>query len=348
MSGESRARSWRIAVVGCGSIGRRHIRNLARAGIDRIVGIEPREDRREAVEALGVRTAQSLHEAWRWTPDAVFVCTPTSVHMEPAIEAARRGCHLFIEKPLSHDTTGVRTLLELAEKHELVTLVGCNLRFHPGLRRVKELLDEGVAGTIVAARVQVGQYLPDWRPSQDYRTVYSARSDLGGGIILDAVHEIDYARWLLGEVDELVCFADRLSHLEIETEDTAALLLRFASGAIGELHLDYVQRSYARTCEIIGDRGTIRWDFGKSVVGYDSFGGRREYATGGGPGWDANEMYVEELAHFLRCLEGRDEPCLDVFDGARVLELALAAKESSARGRVIDVRRGSTGSTRNE
>ena len=152
-------------------------------------------------------------------------------------------------------------MLELARSKNLVTLVGCNLRFHPGLVAVKRLLEQGVAGRIVAIRAEVGQYLPDWHPGEDYRQGYSARLDLGGGIILDAVHEIDYVRWLLGPVRSVACFAGKLSHLEVETEDTAALLFRFSNGTIGEVHLDYVQRAYSRTCHIIGDEGTIRWDY---------------------------------------------------------------------------------------
>jgi predicted dehydrogenase len=188
---------------------------------------------------------------------------------------------------------------------------------------------------VVAARVEVGQYLPDWHPSEDYRQGYSARHDLGGGVILDAIHEIDYIRWLLGPVRSVACFAGTLSRLEVETEDTAAVLLRFAGGAIGEVHLDYVQRAYSRTCQVIGDEGTIRWDYGAGEARVYRADSRAWEAFPNPDGWRPNQMYVDELNHFLRCLAGTERPALDVHDAARVLDVALAAKASSQSGRVI-------------
>lgn len=179
----------RVCVVGCGSIGQRHVRNLVDLGGADVLGVDPRRDRRALVAtAHGIETRSSLEEAWKWSPDIVFVCTPTSLHMPPAIEAAARGCHLFIEKPLSHNRDEVGRLASLAAERSLVSMVACNLRFHPGLLRVKELVDAGSVGTVVACRAEFGQYLPDWRPAEDYRASYSARSELGGGVILDVVH----------------------------------------------------------------------------------------------------------------------------------------------------------------
>jgi predicted dehydrogenase len=184
--------------------------------------------------------------------------------------------------------------------------------------------------------VEVGQYLPDWHPEEDYRRGYSASPELGGGVILDAIHEIDYIRWLLGPVRSVTCFAGKLSELEIGTEDTAALLLRFGSGSLGEVHLDYVQRAYSRTCHVIGDEGTIRWEYTSGGTRVYRAETRRWETVNDPTGWHPNDMYVEELAHFLRCLDGDDLPTLDVFEAARVLEIALAAKESSRSGRVIN------------
>jgi len=252
-----------------------------------------------------------------------------------AVEAAEHGCHLFIEKPLSDSLEGVDRLLATVTERNLVTLVGCNMRFHPGLVRVKKLLEKGAIGRVVAARVEVGQYLPDWHPQEDYRQGYSARRDLGGGVILDAIHEIDYIRWMLGEVATVACFSGKLSRLEIDTEDTAAILLRFDNGTIGEVHMDYVQRAYSRSCHLIGEEGTILWDYGADKVTYYSTSSRQWQTFREGDVNDPNQMYVEEMRHFLRCLAREEEPALDVFEGSRVLQVALAAKESAASGRVV-------------
>ena len=130
--------------------------------------------------------------------------------------------------------------------------------------------------------------------------------------------------------------ADKLSHLEIDTEDTAALLLRFASGAVGEIHLDYIQRAYSRTCQIIGEEGTIHWDFSAGQVRFYSAHEQRWKIFDNPVGWQVNQMYVDEMAHFLRCLDGDEAPEASAFDGAKVLQIALAAKASAAEKRWIE------------
>lgn len=328
----------RFVVIGCGSIGKRHVDNLKKLDAGEILAFDPRDDRRLEVQSrFGVETTATLEAAWKREPTVAVIAAPTSAHVALAREAAERGCHLLIEKPLADRLDGLDGLLDVVTRRRLVTLVGCNLRFHPGLMTVKRLLDEKAAGRVVSARVEVGHYLPDWHPWEDYRESYSALTCLGGGVILDAIHELDYIRWMLGDVRAVACFAGKQSALDIETEDTAAILLRFAGGAIGEVHLDYVQREYSRTCHIIGDEGTIRWDYGAGEVRLYSGATRQHEVFRNPPGWEPNTMYVDELQHFLRCLAGEEAAALDVFEGARVLEVALAAKEAAATGRVVEL-----------
>jgi predicted dehydrogenase len=327
----------RFLVIGCGSIGKRHIRNLKTLGAGEIAAFDLKPERRNEAGSLGARAIDDLAEAWSWKPDVALVTVPNSLHLPLALEAARRDCHLFIEKPLSHRLEGVDDLLKAVSERRLVTLVGCNMRFHPGLRKIKALIEEGAVGRIVAARVEGGQYLPDWHPWEDYRNGYSARSDLGGGIILDGVHEIDYLRWMLGEVGAVACFAGRLARLEIDTEDTAAILLRFLSGAIGEVHMDYVQRVYSRNCQIIGDEGTIRWAYTSGDVCWYSAAARDWEIFPNPPEWEANQMYLDEMRHFLKCLAREEKPLADVREGKRTLQVAVAAKASSACGEMIQL-----------
>jgi predicted dehydrogenase len=185
---------------------------------------------------------------------------------------------------------------------------------------------------------EVGHYLPDWHPWEDYRQSYSARRELGGGVILDAIHEIDNVRWLLGKVAEATCLAGKLSQLEIDTEDIAAILLRFESGAVGEVHLDYIQRAYRRTCQIIGEDGTLHWDYTAGEVRWFSAQTKQWKVYGNPIGWNPNQMYLDEMRHFLRCVTGEEEPTLDVYDAAQVLRIALAAKESARQQRWIELR----------
>ncbi len=332
----------RFLVIGCGSIGKRHLGNLVQARAGEVLAFDVRADRAgEAAATFGIETFTDLDRAYERAPDVVFITAPTGLHVALATRAAERGCHLFIEKPLADSRNGVARLLGLVRDKGLVTLVGCNLRFHSGLRAVKAWLDEGAIGRLVAVRAEVGQYLPDWHPWEDYRQGYSARRDQGGGVILDAIHEIDYVQWLAGPVRAVACFAGHLSRLEIDTEDTAALVLDFAAGAVGEVHLDYVQRAYSRTCHVIGDEGTIRWDYTAGEARLYRADTKTWTVRANPEGWQANQMYVDELAHFLRCLKGQERPALDVEAAAGVLDVALAARQAAAERRVVELREAS-------
>ena len=326
----------RFLVIGCGSIGKRHIKNLLSLEEKNVLAFDVRPDRRHEIKShLGVDVVDDLEAAWSIHPDVAVITVPTSMHIPLAITTAEHGCHMFIEKPLSHNLNGLEGLLDAVKRKNLVTLVGCNMRFHPCLKHIKNLIMDKVIGKITAMRVEFGQYLPDWHPWEDYRHGYSARQELGGGIILDAIHELDYIRWILGEIETVACISGKLGNLEIDTEDTAAILLRFVNGTIGEIHIDYIQRTYSRTCHIIGEEGTIRWDYKTGTVNLYCAESKKWQSYQSPMDWEPNHMYLEELRHFLRCLKREEKPCLDVFEAARVLLVALAAKESANTERFV-------------
>jgi predicted dehydrogenase len=332
----------KFVVVGCGSIGKRHLGNLQQLGVQEITAVDDREDRcREVEEKFGVPVFASLDDALGHGPQVALICTPTRLHVRHALMAARAGCHLFIEKPLSDSLEGVDELLEEVSQRQLATLVGCNFRFHPGLRHVKVLLDDGAIGKVISARAQFGQYLPDWHPWEDYRFSYSSQRSMGGGVVLDRIHELDYMHWLLGEVTEVYCILGHLSHLEIDTEDTVEMMLRFASGACGSIHLDYVRRTYDCKLEIVGDEGTIQWCYPDHSVRWYLASEARWHSLQW-PRYDGNEMYLAEMRHFIACLSGAEHPELDVYEGQRILRLALAAKQSNVEERPIAVEEGET------
>ncbi len=326
----------RFAVVGCGSIGLRHLRNLRALGCADLVAVDPdRASRDRAAAETGALPLADLASALEAGASVALVTTPTALHLAPALEAVRAGADLFVEKPLAVSLAGLDELIGEAERRGTIALVACNLRFHPGLVQLRELATAGAIGRVLSARIEFGSWLPGWRPTTDYRTGYAARRELGGGIVLDAIHELDYARWLLGDVASVACFADHVSSLELDTEDVAAILLRFASGAIGEVHLDYLQRSYSRTCQLIGEEGTLRWDFtaGETLL-FDAKTGRWQ-SFPDPPGWETNAMYVAELEHFLACLAYEAEPVQGLRAGRRALEIALAALTSAEEGVIV-------------
>jgi len=328
----------KVLLVGLGSIGRRHLGNLAL--------VEPSAEvlvlRQASASApddqpANLRVVRRLEDALAFRPDAALLCSPAPFHVEVGLALARQGCHLFIEKPLADALTGVERLLACCRDNNLVLLVGYNLRFHPAVQLLKQEIDRGRIGKLLTVRAEVGQYLPHWRPTQDYRTTVSARRELGGGALLELSHELDLVRWLGGEVRSVQAVVERLSDLKLDVEDVADILVRFESGALGNVHLDMLQQPPTRSCKLVGSEGTLLWDaFVPGVRWYDN----RSAAwtmLGADKEQDRNRMYVAELQHFFACIAGREQPLVDGQAGLRVLEMVLAARESSATGRSIVV-----------
>lgn len=318
--------------VGCGSIGRRHIKNLK--------SLEPESQilaYRVRKEPLGdfakecpIEMFDDYDRALDQKPAAVFVTNPTSLHLATARKAAERGYPLFIEKPLSHTLEGVDSFIQLCESKKLLVLLGYKMRFHPVIRSIKAQIAEGLIGKPLSARAHYGGCLEDWHPWEDYRRMYSARKDLGGGVILDAIHELDYLYWLMGDVRRIKAIGGHLSGLDIETEDMAEILVQFQNGAVGSVHMNYVQRPEYRCCQVIGTEGTLFWDTRqKKISRYDVKTGHW-VETPEKPEWQANDMFVDEMRHFLNCLAGKEKPNHSLQDAKRVLEIALQAKQQLA------------------
>jgi len=319
----------KIAVLGCGSIGCRHLKNLLGLGWKDLVAFDPVVGGRDAAAALGVRVTGDLDEVWEEKPAVALIAAPTHLHLPLALRAAERRCHLFIEKPLGHEWNGVETLLQRAEERRLVTLVGCNMRFHPGPACVKRLLEEGAAGRVLAARLHTGSYLPEWRASRDYRQTYSTQESQGGGAILDCIHEIDLALWYFGEGSVVGAALEPATHLGIETEGLGEILIRHRAGCLSSVHLNFVQRDYRRCCQILGERGTIYWDFELPFVLVDEGGGWK-WRWELDPGWEPNQMYLDELRYFLECVENGRLTFCGIREGAAALSIALAAKQRAS------------------
>ena len=320
----------RFLVVGTGSIGTRHCRNLAALG-HQVSAWDADDGRLAAAAALpGVTAAPSLDAALFAGPAAVLVCTPPARHVPIARAAIERGAHVFVEKPIAAAADDVPELLELARRRGRWVSVGYNLRFLPSLRRVKALIDEGRVGRVYAARAEFGFHLPAWRPGRDYRDGYAVSQALGGGILLDAIHELDYLGWLLGDATEVFGATAHVSDLAGDTEDLAEVTLRFADGALGQVHVDYLRRAYRRTLEVIGAAGVIEWEYPSqrvTVRGPEPDRAEAVEVEGG-----EADMYVEEMRHLVRCAQGVEAPLVDGTEALRSLRLVEAAKASAARG----------------
>ncbi len=318
----------KVLVAGCGSIGRRHIRNLSSLGIKDFILCDPNpESLSKASEGLSAPVlCESFDAALNESPGAALICTPSSMHLEMATELAERGVHVFIEKPLSNSLEGCDELAKTVENKGIVAMMGMCYRFHPVFQHVKNLLDSEVLGKVYHVNYHGGHYLPDWHPYADYRTEYASRSVLGGGVVLTSIHGLDNIRWLFGETEECKAFADKVSNLEMDVEDLAVGVFRLKNGVYVNWQTDFLQRVNQHRMIIAGEKGTIRCDFIEGtietyLVDFGKwFTGRLVY--------DINTMYVEEMRHFLDCIERGINPSIDIKEGCRTLKLALTVKSS--------------------
>lgn len=329
----------RILIVGFGSIGQRHCKNLQRLGITDIWLLRSKIGPKDKIidGQFKTKTIYTLHEALKLKPTAVLITNPTHRHVSLALPFARAGCHLFIEKPLSDRLNGVATLEKLIKKNKLVSLIGCNQRFHPQLSQIKKIIDQDTIGSIVSARLEVGQYLPDWHPGEDYTKSYAARKEMGGGVILTLIHEIDYAYWLLGKMKRVACLAPRSKVLTLNVEDNAEMIFESKSGTLLEIHLDYLQRSLTRQYQFFGTRGSLVWDYETSLLKIFTIN-EKKWKSSIAPNFDRNDMFVNEMKHFLNCTRKKEKSINPIQDGTEVLKLALLAKQSAQSHRVITIK----------
>jgi predicted dehydrogenase len=225
----------------------------------------------------------------------------------------------------------VEELIDEVEERRLVCLVGYQLRFHPGFRLVRRLLDESALGALVGARIEFGEYLPGWHPYEDYRQMHVARSDQGGGVLLAQIHDLDIAYALFGLPRRVFALGGRFSSLEIDVEDTSSVLLD--CGFPVHVHQDFLQRPPTRTYEVIGEDGKVVWDYYAGTVTVQR--PELEAEVHSFEGLERNELFLDELRHFLACIEGREQPVVDARAGAASLRIALAAKQSLETGEVV-------------
>jgi predicted dehydrogenase len=300
--------------------------------------VEPREDRRAeiATKHPAARIFATLDEALgaeRY--ETGFICLPTAYHLPAALEMARRGMHLFMEKPVAASVEGIPELLEVVESRGLVGMTGFCMRFFKPLLKAKELLTEGRVGRIVTARSFTGAYLPDWHPWEDYRTFYMAKKEMGGGVLLDECHAFDWMQWLIGPIQGVFSVVGTLSDLEVTSDDVCEVIARFGPRTVGSIHLDMVDRSLRTEVEIIGTASTLRVDVRKHRVELYSHENRKWQDWEFEPSYE--QMYIDEIDHFFDCVAKKTKPMSDLRDGYRVQRVIDACARSSDTGRWVAV-----------
>lgn len=339
--------------VGLGGIGQRHLRNLVqlRGEKDEIYAYRVRRaefvlDNKLNVVSEGgledqykIKTISNLREAEKLDIDCVFICNPTSLHMDVLLWAAQNNLHIFVEKPISNNDANIDKLSQLIRNNGKITFVGYQNRFHPCIKKAKELISSGSIGRVVMVNAEIGENVTKWHKYEDYRQMYACKEKLGGGVILSQIHEIDYLIYFLGMPKQVYALGGKLSDLEIDVEDVASILLEYEIDGYHvpvSIQEDYLQSPPTRKCRIVGTSGKVEFDLlGSYIAAYDE-NGKTMYEESFE--FERNDMFLEEMGMFLDAVEGKKEDGLiTIEEGLKSLKVALAAKQSLQTGKIVEL-----------
>jgi predicted dehydrogenase len=314
----------RILIVGYGSIGQRHLRIVRALHPSASIAILRQQSGSQVPDGANY-CFYNIEDALKFCPDVALIASPATHHLAVAIPLAANGVHMLIEKPISDVSCYVSDFLEKGMRSNSVIAVGYNLRHSLSLKKFKEMLLQNIVGVPWSVRSEVGQFLPSWRPLSDYKKSVSSQKKLGGGVLLELSHEIDYLQWIFGDIDWVQSVLTRQSNLEIDVEDSAHIIIGFHKNAgehalIGTINMDFIRRDATRICTVIGEIGSLRWDGIRGIVQrYDDreMGWVDVYSNQGGK----DDPYIFQWQEFLSLIRGHSGACASGLDGLKVVEV---------------------------
>jgi predicted dehydrogenase len=329
-----------VLVVGLGSIGIRYIEILKNLFPEiNIVVLRHKQCKKGDISKFGLSDCvTSIEEAILCKPQAAIIANPATNHLEVAFKLAYNGINLLIEKPISESSKGVESLINICRQNNCICMVGYNLRFLPSLLEFRKKLNENRIGDVYSVRSEVGQYLPNWRPNADYTHGVSAKRSLGGGVLLELSHEIDYLQWVFGEINWVKAHKSKQSDLNIDVEDSANVIFGIMRGKgvelTGSLNMDFIRHDTTRKCFAIGEKGTLLWDGVAGLVTcFDK--GDNEWKTIFSSKPSKNFTYVSEIKSFFSSIETNQLSYATGEDGLKVISIVEAIHKSSESNSVV-------------
>ncbi len=329
-----------LLIIGLGSIGRKHVKILKSLRPDiRIVALTSRASLFEH-DPNFFSVVDNLDDAIALSPDAAIVCNPASHHIRVSVPLLLKSVPLLIEKPITDLSKKAVELVEAAFAKNTFVTVGYNLRFLESLIYFKELIHDNAVGKIYSVKASVGQNLTTWRPNQNYKESVSSQKKLGGGVLLELSHEIDYLMWIFGSVYSVSGYFEKVSDLDIDVEDISHALIRFNKTSlhdnlVANLSMDFIRKDPTRYCEVIGHEGTLIWDGIKGIVRIFKNGKWKVLFEDTNP---SDFSYEKELNHFIDCIENAKAPLVNLESSINVLRVIEAIKSSSEKKKVITIK----------
>lgn len=337
----------KVLFIGLGGIGQRHLRNLFKIYtkedleiyayrirkknfvLDDTLSIIPNEDLNIRYNITNVLT---IEEALEKNMDKIFICNPSSLHIETLIPLLKYKADIFLEKPISNSLINIKEVLTLIEKYKTNIQVGYQFRFHPCILKAKEIIDSKILGNIISVNVEIGENIKNWHKYENYKDMYASKNSLGGGVILTQIHELDYLYYLFGMPNSLYAIGAHYSDLEIDVEDSVNTIISYNNfSAI--VHQDYLQEPARRYCTIIGNNGKLEFDLLSSTLKLYVNGQVIEDTNFN---FQRNNMFLDELKYFLNSSSTNNK--INFYEGLQSLYIAIAIKESIQTKEIVRIK----------
>ena len=323
----------KILIVGYGSIGKRHVKNLLKESDYEILICTKQKNLK--FRNKRIRTYNSLKQCLDEKPTIGFVTNETSLHVQTAIKLAKNNLDLFLEKPLSNSEKNVNKLKKIVKEKKLIVQMGYHFRFHKCIKKIYQLILQKKIGKIISVQIENNSYLPDWHPYEDYTKSYASKEKLGGGIVLTQIHELDYLYWFFGKPKSIFSVTGKFSDLKLSVDDFSSSIIEFKHKIIAEVHLDFFQGPDFKSCKIKGTNGIIYWDSDLNQVKYFNNKKRRWEIILKLKNFQRNQMYIDEIRNFLRSIKERKKTNNNLDDGIISMNMALAIKKSAKNKKII-------------
>lgn len=307
-----------VGVVGLGNIATRHRRNLKQMfpAVSLIAMSASGRLPNEAVSDCDVVVA-NIEELLAYEVELVIVASPAPFHAKHAVPLIEAGVPTLIEKPVTTTLDDAVKIERAIAKYNTPVAIGYCLRYLPSTQKMKALLESKKVGVLYNANIEIGQYLPDWRPNKNYRDSVSANKHLGGGALFELSHELDFSQWLLGPLELKFATLRSSEELGLEVEDIVDIVATNKDAVVANIHLDFIQKQAYRKCSFLGSLGRLEWDLINNKISLSSSVGCELLYDE--PCWDKNQMYILMIEDFLRMIKGQSNSCVTIEEAMKTI-----------------------------
>ncbi len=327
-----------ILIVGSGSVGKRHARNLSAMGC-RISCIDPKPGRQKELSAeIPVEaTYDNMKQASQNKSDfGVVICSPPLYHVEQTLTAIGWQLPILLEKPISPDLKSALKLADRVKKGKIPLLLGYTWRWWKPLKRVRQLLAKKHIGKLLYVQFVMSAHLADWHPWENYKDFFMASKSLGGGALLDESHWVDLMIWFFGMPKSVFARIEKISNLKIETDDNVNMFIEYPKGLRVSIHLDLFGRPHEKYISFVGEKGTLRWSADPNQI---SIGRQMTHSWKKIPyACERNDMFVDVAKEFLHVIKGGKIKTCSIEDGVKVLQVIEAARRSHSIKSIVTLK----------